>query len=195
MTTIAIVYHSGYGHTHVLAERVAKGVESAGATAQLVRLDGVASDFGPAIEAATRADAIVFGAPTYMGGPSAPFKAFADATAQTWYAQGWRDKLAAGFTNSGNAAGDKTSTLAYFQTFAAQHGMNWINLGVTPQEQATGLNRHGVFGGAGAQSENASPETTPPEEDRRTAEYLGRRVALAARRWAAGASAGLAAAA
>lgn len=188
MAKIAIIYHSGYGHTHILAERVAKGIESAGAAPVMLRIENAGQDMKPLVEAAGAADAIVFGAPTYMGGPSAPFKVLADATAPVWYGQGWRDKLAAGFTNSGNAAGDKASTLAYFQTLAAQHGMNWINLGVTPAEQQTGLNRHGFFNGAAAQSENASPETTPPEQDRLTAEYLGARIAEAAIRWARGAA-------
>jgi NAD(P)H dehydrogenase (quinone) len=188
MTKIAVVYHSGYGHTHVLAERLAEGVRAGGAEPVLLRIENAGQDMKPLIEAASAADAIVFGAPTYMGGPSAPFKVFADATAPVWYGQGWRNKLGAGFSNSGSAAGDKASTLAYFQTFAAQHGMNWINLGVTPAEQLTGLNRHGFFNVAAAQSENASPETTPPEADRLTAAYLGKRVAEAAIRWARGAA-------
>ena len=32
MTTVAIVYHSGYGHTAVLADKVAQGVRDAGQT-------------------------------------------------------------------------------------------------------------------------------------------------------------------
>lgn len=186
MTLIIVAFHSGYGHTRRLAEAVREGAAGLGGVD--ARLLDVATVDDAGWAALAGADAIVFGAPTYMGGPSAPFKVLADATAPVWYGQGWRDKLAAGFTNSGNAAGDKASTLAYFQTLAAQHGMNWINLGVTPAEQQTGLNRHGFFNGAAAQSENASPETTPPEQDRLTAEYLGARIAAAAIRWARGAA-------
>ncbi len=40
------------------------------------------------------ADAIVFGTPTYMAGPSAQFKAFADATGMIWFQRGWRNKIA-----------------------------------------------------------------------------------------------------
>ena len=57
------------------------------------------------------ADGIIFGAPTYMGGVSAPFKAFIDAASKVWFQQGWKDKTAAGFTNSGSYSGDKLSAL------------------------------------------------------------------------------------
>ena len=46
-----------------------------------------------------RADAIIFGSPTYMAGPSAAFKAFMDATSGRYAEQAWADKLAVGFTN------------------------------------------------------------------------------------------------
>jgi multimeric flavodoxin WrbA len=32
-------------------------------------------------------DAIIFGSPTFMGGPAAQFKAFADATVAKWFGQ------------------------------------------------------------------------------------------------------------
>src|SRR4029077_994413 len=33
----------------------------------------------------TEADAIIFGTPTYMGGPSAQFKVFSDASSDVWF--------------------------------------------------------------------------------------------------------------
>ena len=36
MTQIAIIYHSGFGHTDVIARDVARGVEAAGATPVLL---------------------------------------------------------------------------------------------------------------------------------------------------------------
>lgn len=41
MTTVAIVYHSGYGHTAVAAQSVADGVASAGATPVLLKIEGL----------------------------------------------------------------------------------------------------------------------------------------------------------
>ena len=108
MTNIAIVYHSGYGHTQAVAEAVAAGARGvAGARVNLI----------PVAEAEAReaeldaADAIVFGSPTYMGGVSADFAKFKDWTAKRWMARAWQNKLAAGFTVSASWGGDKQTKL------------------------------------------------------------------------------------
>ncbi len=62
MTTIAIVYHSGYGHTAVVAEAVSEGVTRAGATPKLLKIENAAQDFTAFIEEVTKADAVIFGA-------------------------------------------------------------------------------------------------------------------------------------
>jgi len=188
MTKVAIVYHSGFGHTDVLANEVAAGVVAHGSDAQLHRIEGY-DNFDAILADLEQADAIVFGSPTYMGSVSAPFKAFMDASVKSWFAQKWRDKLAAGFTNSGSPSGDKLNTLTSLVVFASQHGMIWV-----PPAQVTGpdgdvtLNRLGSYLGAMAQSDNAPAEQTPGPDDRATARALGRRVAGAADRWNAGAA-------
>ena len=123
-----------------------------------------------------------------MGRP-AEFKAFMDKTAQFWANRPWKDKLAAAFTNSGSQHGDKLNTLISLTVFAAQHGMNWINLGLLPghnssKGSAEDLNRFGGFLGAMAQSNmDEGPEVAPPSPTEGTAFHLGRRVAEAASRW------------
>ena len=126
-------------------------------------------------------DAIIFGSPTYMGGPAAQFKAFADATGERWFKAAWRDKLAAGFTVSSSPNGDKAGTLQYFQTLAMQHGMLWAGLAEMPM-QSNGVNRLGGFAGALAQAGFDSPEVAPNAEDKLTGERLGQRVASLALR-------------
>ena len=193
MTKVAIVYHSGYGHTAVLAEKVAEGVRDAGQTPILLHIENAAQDFAPLIEQITGADAVVFGAPTYMGDVSGVFKVFADATAGVFFTGAWKDKLAAGFTNSHSFSGDKAHALASLTILAAQHGMNWVNLGLAPpgvtaaERGPDTLNRVGSFIGLAAQSDNVSPEISPPAGDRETARLLGVRVAEAAVRWTRGA--------
>jgi len=195
MTTIAVAYHSGYGHTEVLAQKVAEGVRDAGQTPVLLKIDSAAQDFAPLIEQITQADAVIFGAPTYMGDVSGVFKVFADATSAAWFTGAWKDKLAAGFTNSHSFSGDKLHALNSLAILAAQHGMNWVSLGVpapavTAAERGPdSLNRVGAFLGLAAQSDNVSPELSPPAGDRETARLLGERVAKAAVRWTVGASA------
>lgn len=185
MSKIVIVYHSGYGHTKKLAEAVLAGTTDAGAEAKLLAV-GELDDAGWAdLDAA---DAIIFGAPTYMGGPSADFKKFADASSKPWFLQSWKDKIAAGFTNSATMNGDKHSTIAYFVTLAMQHGMIWAGTGMMPSNTKAAtrndLNFLGGFTGLLAQSPaDASPDEAPPAGDLETAKAFGARIAAVASRW------------
>ena len=187
MPTVSIIYFSGSGHTTKLAEAVRNGAASvAGAHVNLLAIGGDDIAKGRYQNDALLAqldasDAIIFGSPTYMGGPAAQFKAFADATGERWFKAAWRDKLAAGFTVSSSPSGDKFSTLQYFQTLAMQHGMVWIGLGEMPM-QPNGVNRLGSFIGATAQAGFDSPEIAPNAEDKLTGELLGKRVATLAAR-------------
>ena len=189
MTSVAIVYHSGYGHTAVVAHAVAEGVRAAGATAEVLQIESAAQDFDAVLDAVGKADAVIFGAPTYMGSASAPFKAFADASSKPWMTLAWKDKVAAGFTNSQAFSGDKLNTLAGLAILAAQHGMVWVGQGeqvpfVPAAERGPDtINRVGSFLGLMTQADNAPADVTPPAGDRETARRFGARVAEAARRW------------
>ena len=188
---VAIVYHSGYGHTARQAGAVAEGVQAAGCTSPLLLSVEEAPRRWDDLDAA---HAIIFGAPTYMGGASAAFKTFQEATSKVMMAGGyrWRDKIAAGFTNSGARAGDKLSTLLQMVLFAAQHGMLWINLDLPPSNNSTSgserdLNRLGFWVGAAAQSNvDEGPDRAPPEADLATARHLGARVARVTRQFVRG---------
>ena len=79
MTNIAIVYHSGYGHTQRMAQAVAEG--SGG---QLIAIDADGTLPTSGWEQLKAADAIIFGSPTYMGSVSWQFKKFADASSKPW---------------------------------------------------------------------------------------------------------------
>lgn len=182
MTSVVIAVHSGYGHTARQAEAVARGARAVQGTSVEVRDIAVLSE--ELWDALAAADAIIFGSPTYMGSQSAVFQAFAEASSKVWANLGWKDKVAAGFTNSASASGDKLHTLTGFAVLAAQHGMHWVNLGLAPgwiftsQGSIDDLNHLGGFLGAMAQSHSdASPDTTPPQADLDTAQLLGRRVA------------------
>ncbi|MFF5210770.1 flavodoxin family protein [Streptosporangium sp. NPDC000396] len=189
--TVAIAYHSGYGHTARQAEAVAAGVVSV--PGALAELRNVATLDEQLWESLSRADAIIFGSPTYMGSHSSVFQAFAEASVKVWAELGWRDKLASGFTNSAGVNGDKLNTLTSMVLLAAQHGMHWVTLGLPPgwiyssTGSAEDLNRLGGFVGAMAQSpSDLGPELAPSDADLRTAEHLGRRVARTAVELASG---------
>lgn len=178
---ISIVYDSGYGHTARQAQAVATGVrEVHGAKAKLIAV----ADGPIAWEELEASDAIIFGSPTYNGCLSARLKQFfEDSTTPVWRELKWRNKIAAGFTNSGAQNGDKLNTLMSIALFAAQHAMIWVGLDLLPgNSSGTGsgqdLNRLGSWLGAMAQSNmDEGPEAAPPESDLRTAAHLGRRVA------------------
>src|ERR1043166_9607414 len=131
MRKVAIVYHSGYGHTHEQAKAVAEGAAKVPNTqVELIRLEGPGQDFAPLLPRLADADAIILGSPTYMGSISAALKAFMETTSKVWGQ--WTDKLAAGFTNSASQNGDKLNSLVQIAIFAAQHGMQWVPLGLMP---------------------------------------------------------------
>lgn len=173
---IIVVYHSGSGHTKLVAEHIAKGALHEGSEVTLI----------PVQEALTRlkdfedADTIVFGSPTYFGNVSAEFKKFMEATGGIWYNQVWKDKLAAGFTNSSTRNGDKLNTLINLSIFAAQHSMLWIPLGILPQYDEKGRqleepNNMAGYLGLMTMSDNSYTTFTPPA-DLTTAELFGRRI-------------------
>ena len=181
---IAIVYDSGFGHTAKQAQAVAAGISKVeGAEAILVAV----ADGDVSWELLEDCDAIVFGSPTYNGLISARLKQFMeDSTKRAWTPQKWRNKIAAGFTNSGAMHGDKLNSLVSMALFAAQHGMIWVGLDVFPGNGPDEMNRVGGWLGAMAQSDNGSPEITPIESDLKTAAYLGQRVAEISAQFRAG---------
>ncbi|MEN9272974.1 MAG: flavodoxin family protein, partial [Gloeomargarita sp. DG_1_5_bins_55] len=188
---VAVVYFSGSGHTHLLAEAIGQGAATvAGTAVDLLRITGEQITNGRwrddgLLASLNRADAIVFGSPTYMGGVAAQFKAFLDAASGIWWQRGWQDKLAGGFTHSGSLSGDKQGTLLYLAINAAQHGMIWVGSAAMPD--GTGVNRLGSFLGVMGQSPGdggGAPARLAPG-DAETAQRYGRRIAEIARRWGA----------
>ena len=186
--TLAIAYHSGFGHTAVLADAVSEGARDAGAQVAVIAVEDMTDTDWDVLDGA---DALVFGSATYMGNVSAGFQAFAEQTGRRCLNGTWRDKLAAGFTNSGAKSGDKMHTLTSLAVFAAQHHMHWVNLGLGAGWNSSAgseddLNRLGFWLGAGAQTDvDANPDQVHPS-DVRTCHHLGRRVALVARQFNVG---------
>lgn len=182
MTKVAVVFHSGYGHTLRMAQAVAEG-----ASAELVAIDADGNLPEGGWDTLAAADAIIMGSPTYMGCVSWQFKKFADASSKPWYTQAWKDKLFAGFTNSASLNGDKMSTLNYLFTLAMQHSGLWISQGVMPSNskaaQRNDANVLGSYSGAMAQSPSDAGANEMFPGDLENARNLGKRVAEVAARF------------
>ena len=181
MSKIAILFHSGYGHTKRMAEAVADGAKG-----ELVAIDAEGNLTEAQWALLGAADAIVFGSPTYMGSVSWQFKKFADASSKVWSSQAWKNKIAAGFTNSASMNGDKHSTLHYLFTLSQQQSMIWVGAGTMPSSakaaQRNDVNFVGSYAGAMAQSpSDSSPDEMLPG-DLETARLFGVRVAEVAGR-------------
>ncbi|HCH5586152.1 TPA: flavodoxin family protein [Vibrio parahaemolyticus] len=186
MSKIAIIYFSKTDVTGQLARAIAAGLEQQGIKQQgeceilSHRIEGSEIIEGRFVNShlmdeLAEYDAIIFGSPTYMGGVAAQFKAFADASSESWYHQKWANKVAAGFTSGGALNGDQSCTLQYLQTFAYQHGMMWVGLDKISNSGEQNLNRYGVQGGIVAQG---GEDGQLHASDVATAEYLGKRVAM-----------------
>jgi multimeric flavodoxin WrbA len=179
---IVIVYFSGYGHTRRMAESVAQG---AGGILLEVDQEGQLPEGGWDTLAA--ADAIIFGAPTYMGSVPWQFKRFLDASSKPWYTQAWKNKIAAGFTNSASMNGDKLSTLHYLFTVSMQHSMIWVGTGLMPSNSKAAtrndVNYVASFSGAMASTPSDASVDEMLPGDLETARLFGARVAEVAQRF------------
>lgn len=153
---ITIVYHSGFGHTKQVASLLAETMRRRSNAVSVKLLNVLEAIDNPEVLHAS--DTIVFGTPTYFGNVSAEFKKFMESTGGFWFKQAWKDKLAAGFTNSSSTNGDKLATLNALSLFASQHSMIWISQGILPRyicdQQTDGQNRLASYLGLMTQSDN-----------------------------------------
>jgi multimeric flavodoxin WrbA len=177
-----IVFHSGYGHTRKIAEAVAEGSRG-----ELLAIDPEGNLPPGGWETLRTARSIVFGTPTYMACVSWQFKKFADESSKVWLQQAWKDKLAAGFTNSASMSGDKLLTLQYLFSLSQQHGMLWVGPGIMPSntKAATRNDINYIGSSSGLMTATASDASTDEmvPGDIETAKKFGERVAEALARF------------
>jgi multimeric flavodoxin WrbA len=185
MKKLAIVFHSAHGHTEHIAQHVARGAQTVERTdVHVLR----AEEVGKRPEILLDFDGIILGSPTYLGGVSAPFKAFMDSTGRMWKNQDLRGRVAAGFTVSSLPSGDKQSTLVSMFVFAMQHGMIWVGNPIIP-EQHSGVpyeqaaNRLGSWSGLMAQAGHAAAADAFVAGDIKTAKMFGKNFADALHRF------------
>ena len=178
--SICLPYFSGFGHTKRIAKAISDGI---GTPARLINVEALTEDDWAALDAA---DAIVFGAPTYMGSAAARFSQFLEEIDTRWEHGQWADKIAAGFTTGIHPSGDKLATLQRLSTFAAQMGMIWVGqseIGAPVKPDRPGVNRDGSWLGLMV-TEQLGAANDLPADDLDTARLFGARILSATKRWA-----------
>ena len=126
--TILVLYYSRHGAVAALADKIAIGVQQAGAEA-LIRcippLDPQhASRHALVSQAELRqCDGLAFGSPVRFGNMVADAKAFWDATTSLWLKGELIDKPAGVFTSSGSMHGGNEATLLSMSLPLLHHGM------------------------------------------------------------------------
>lgn len=190
-TRVTVVYYSHYrGATEALARAIGRGAATVpGTDVAVLSVEGIDAHWNRLHDS----DAIVFGTPTYIGGPAARFKQFIEQLAgEVWLKRMWTNKIASGFTVSAGRSGDKLACLEQLVIFAAQLGMIWVPVRVTGGNYSTkgseeDLNRMAGYIGLMAQANiDEPPELAPPPADIRFAELHGEHVASVARQYAHG---------
>ncbi|AMC36575.1 NAD(P)H:quinone oxidoreductase [Janthinobacterium sp. B9-8] len=136
MPEILVLYYSTHGATRQMAQLIARGIESEGATARLRTVPRI-STVCEAIEAsvpdagapyAELADlqeciAVALGSPTRFGNMAAPMKYFWDGTVGDWLKGSLIGKPACVFTSTGSMHGGNESTLLTMMLPLLHHGM------------------------------------------------------------------------
>lgn len=183
MSNIVIPYFSGSDHTLQIAQEIQNGaMQVANIDVSLLNVDPITDiDWNKLHDT----DAIIFGAPTYMGSLPWQFKCFMDETSNFWVDQMWQDKIAAGFTMGASTSGDKLNSLMQLSVFAAQHGMIWAgqnHVGSKHTKDRKRINDTGTWLGLSATS-NPDKEKMIYEHDALTAHMFGQRIAEVTLKW------------
>lgn len=200
MSKILVLYYSSYGHIEQMADAVAEGARSAGATVDIRRVPETApqavvdaahfktDSAHPVIgsvEELANYDAIVIGAPTRFGRMPAQMAAFLDQAGGLWYRGALNGKVGGAFTSSATQHGGQETTLFSIITNLLHFGMTIVGLDYGFQGQI-GVNE--VKGGApyGATTiADGDGSRQPSATELDGARYQGRRIAEVAGKLAA----------
>ncbi|HEX7782650.1 MAG TPA: NAD(P)H:quinone oxidoreductase [Sphingobium sp.] len=191
MAKVLVLYYSSYGHVETMANAVAEGARSAGATVDVKRIPetvpeeiakGAHFKLDQSAPIATVAeladyDAIVFGAGTRFGRMSSQMAAFLDQAGGLWAKGALNGKIGGAFTSTASQHGGQETTLLSIITNLLHFGMVIVGLDYGHAGQ---MGHKEVVGGApyGATTIAGSDGSRQPSEaELEGARYQGRRVA------------------
>ena len=151
MSKVLVLYYSSYGHVEALADAVAKGARSTGATVDVKRVPETAPEEvakaayfkldqqAPVATVAELAnyDAIVVGTPTRFGRISSQMATFLDQAGGLWMSGALNGKVGGAFTSSASQHGGQETTLFSIITNLLHFGMTIVGLPYSHQGQMT----------------------------------------------------------
>ena len=199
MAKVLVLYYSAYGHIETMANAVAEGARSTGATVDVKRVpelvpeDVARASYYKVDQAAPVAkpdeladyDAIIIGAGTRYGTVASQMRNFLDQTGALWAQGKLVGKVASAFTSSATQHGGQESTLLSMQLPLLHHGC--VIVGIPFTEPALSTTRGGgtPYGASHVAGGQDDPQLSDDESV--LARVLGRRVAEVARRLGASA--------
>lgn len=142
MARVLVLYYSSYGHIEKMAEAVAEGARSAGATVDIKRVpELVPEDVAKAshfkvdqaapvakVDDLPNYDAIILGVPTRFGNMAAQMKNFLDQTGGLWFTGKLVGKVGSVFASTATQHGGQESTILSTHTVLLHHGMVVVGL-------------------------------------------------------------------
>ena len=151
MSKVLVLYYSTYGHIETMAQAVAEGARSAGASVDVKRVpETVAQDIAKsahfkleqAAPVATVAelegyDAIIVGCPTRFGRMPAQMASFLDQAGGLWARGALNGKVGGAFTSTATQHGGQEVTLFSVITNLLHFGMVIVGLPYSFQGQMT----------------------------------------------------------
>ncbi|MGA2775990.1 MAG: NAD(P)H:quinone oxidoreductase [Steroidobacteraceae bacterium] len=151
MSKVLVLYYSSYGHVETLANAVAEGARSAGATVDIKRVPETAplevakaayfklDQAAPVaqIEDLANYDAIIVGAPTRFGRIPSQMASFLDQAGGLWFRGALNGKVGGAFTSTASQHGGQETTLFSIITNLLHFGMTIVGLPYSHQGQMT----------------------------------------------------------
>lgn len=149
MSKVLVLYYSTYGHIETMAQAIADGARSTGATVEVKRIaETVPLDIAKAAhfkldQAAPIAtisdleayDAIVIGSPTRFGRICAQVASFLDQAGGLWMRGALNGKVGGAFTSTATQHGGQETTLFSIITNLLHFGMTVVGLPYSHQGQ------------------------------------------------------------
>ena len=191
MSKVLVLYYSTYGHIEQMADAIAEGARTTGATVDVMRVPETVPQeiaekahfkLDQAAPVATvadleRYDAIVIGTGTRFGRMSSQMAAFLDQAGGLWARGALNGKVGAAFTSTATQHGGQETTLFSIITNMLHFGMTVVGLdyGFAGQMDNSQIVGGAPYGATTIANGDGSRQPSAIELD--GARYLGKRVA------------------